>query len=66
MMTNFKTTLVKHCFCGLWHSVVVFEGSEDVYAWGWNKFNQFGKGLGTSLSLWIHYRCTIDDIRRNG
>mmetsp|Transcript_15553 Transcript_15553/g.21304 ORF Transcript_15553/g.21304 Transcript_15553/m.21304 type:complete len:199 (-) Transcript_15553:28-624(-) len=41
-----QNAMIKHCYCGLWHSVVVFEGSEDVYAWGWNKFNQIGKGLG--------------------
>lgn len=32
---------VKICACSLWHTVVVFE-SNDVYAWGWNKFNQMG------------------------
>ena len=32
---------VKICACSLWHTVVVFENN-DVYAWGWNKFNQMG------------------------
>lgn len=43
-----QNALIKLCFCGLWHSVIVFQDTDDVYAWGWNKFNQVGRGVGES------------------
>lgn len=28
--------------CGTWHTIVVAEGTNDVYGWGWNKFGNLG------------------------
>jgi alpha-tubulin suppressor-like RCC1 family protein len=34
---------VKAIACGLWHTVVVAHGTNDVYGWGWNKFGNLGR-----------------------
>jgi alpha-tubulin suppressor-like RCC1 family protein len=37
------TSGVKLLSCGVWHTVAVLKETNDVYAWGWAKFGQFGR-----------------------
>jgi alpha-tubulin suppressor-like RCC1 family protein len=39
----FDTSGVKLSSCGVWHTVAVLKETNDVYAWGWAKFGQFGR-----------------------
>lgn len=34
---------VQRCACGPWHVIVLAEGTNDIYGWGWNKFGQLGR-----------------------
>ena len=36
------TSGAKLCACGTWHAVVVADGTNDVYTWGWGKYGQLG------------------------
>jgi alpha-tubulin suppressor-like RCC1 family protein len=40
---NGTTSGVKAIACGVWHTVVVANGTNDVYGWGWNKFGNLGR-----------------------
>lgn len=40
---SFEATGVKLSSCGVWHTVAVLKETNDVYAWGWAKFGQFGR-----------------------
>jgi hypothetical protein len=42
LLPNGKTTGVRLCACGVWHTVAVC-GDGDIYGWGWAKFGQLGR-----------------------
>ena len=52
---SFDATGVKLSSCGVWHTVAVMKETNDVYAWGWAKFGQFGRyDLFQLIPLIIH------------
>jgi len=44
-------TGMKSVSCGRWHMCAVSIGLEEVYCWGWNRFNQLGSQKESGLGL---------------
>ena len=54
----------KLCTCNLFHIVIVDE-INDVYTWGWNKFNQMGLSTGLLIIITIMIIIIIIDVVRS-
>ena len=42
LLPNGISTGSKLCCCGFWHTIIVADGTNDVFGFGWNNFNQIG------------------------
>lgn len=46
----------KLCSCSTWHAIVITDGSNEVYGWGWNKFGQLGsQNVDVSIPIQCHF-----------